>query len=49
MVQQTPSTCPNCGEIQLAIAQVPPQDHSHGDQWITRVDCPSCEYIDRFQ
>jgi len=39
-----PYQCPKCGESGVTARSVPPDRHDRGDDWCTRVDCPSCEY-----
>jgi hypothetical protein len=44
-----PSTCPECGAIDVTVRDVPPDMHDRGDSWTTRAECEACdEYVEWF-
>jgi len=42
MQRAIPSQCPECSEIAVSVASVPPEGHDCGDGWATRAECDSC-------
>jgi len=44
-----PSDCPDCGDMDLDVASIPPQNHDRGDSWVTRTTDTSCSHIAWFE
>jgi len=37
-----PASCPECGEMQISVTAVPPDEHDYAG-WQTKIECQSCE------
>ncbi|WP_267161540.1 hypothetical protein [Halovenus salina] len=45
-----PAQCPECGAVAVEVKEVPPSNHSQGDEWYTRAECANCNgYAEWFE
>lgn len=44
MQAAVPSQCPECGDLDVRVLDIPPDKHGRGEEWLTRADCRACDF-----